>query len=211
MPMKKLYDWVTFQLFKESMSKTENFLEDNRLIRSLANDEQDAFQQVYKDCFPMVTRSLQNMKAEPFEAEEVFHASLLVLYEKAKQEDFLLSCKVSTFLVAVARKKWLKQLEQNKKLTLKESEYAKMHENDSASVLFDIALIQEQEEKLASLHKALNELGSPCNELIKAFYIESMSMKAIAEKFEYTNADNAKTQKHKCLKRLKRLFFNDKK
>jgi len=193
------------------MSKTENFWEENRLIRSLANDKQDAFQQVYKDCFPMVTRSLQNMKAEPFEAEEIFHASLLVLYEKAKQPTFVLSCKISTFLVAVARKKWLKQLEQNKRLTIKESEYARMHENDNASALFDIKSIREQEEKLAILNKAMAELGSPCEELIHAFYIDRMSMKAIAEKFEYTNADNAKTQKHKCLKRLKRLFFNDKK
>jgi hypothetical protein len=32
-------------------------------------------------------------------------------------------------------------------------------------------------------------------------------MPEIAEFFGYTNADNAKTQKYKCLVRLKKLFF----
>ena len=32
-------------------------------------------------------------------------------------------------------------------------------------------------------------------------------MPEIAEAFGYTNADNAKTQKYKCLVRLKKIFF----
>jgi len=32
-------------------------------------------------------------------------------------------------------------------------------------------------------------------------------MNDIAKQFGYTNADNAKNQKYKCLMRLKKLFF----
>jgi hypothetical protein len=32
-------------------------------------------------------------------------------------------------------------------------------------------------------------------------------MQEICTEFGYTNADNAKTQKYKCLTRLKKLFF----
>jgi hypothetical protein len=32
-------------------------------------------------------------------------------------------------------------------------------------------------------------------------------MDEIAEKFGYTNSDNAKNQKYKCLQRLKKYFF----
>jgi hypothetical protein len=34
-------------------------------------------------------------------------------------------------------------------------------------------------------------------------------MQEIATDFKYTNADNAKTQKYKCLVRLKKIFFAD--
>ena len=32
-------------------------------------------------------------------------------------------------------------------------------------------------------------------------------MQTITEKFGYTNSDNTKNQKYKCLMRLKKLFF----
>jgi hypothetical protein len=38
--------------------------------------------------------------------------------------------------------------------------------------------------------------------------MHSQSMEEITEKFGYTNADNAKNQKYKCLKRLKKVFFD---
>ena len=198
---------VTFQLLEVSMSKTKDFLEENKLVRSLANGEQIAFQKVYKSCFPVVTRSLQNMSAALFEAEDIFHAALLVLYEKAKDDNFVLECKISTFLVAVARKKWLKKLETEKRLNQKELDYARLHENEKANSQVDFKAITEQEKQLEKLHAALEELGAPCKNLIEAFYIEEKSMKELADLFNYTNADNAKSQKHKCLKRLKKIFF----
>jgi len=189
------------------MSKTEEFLEENILVRSLANNEQHAFQAVYKKCFPMVTRSLQNMSAELFEAEDIYHASLLVLYEKAKDPNFKLSCKISTFLVAVSRKLWLKKLESEKRLRQKEIDYARLHDNEQANALFEINEVSKGQIQLKLLHEALETLGSPCKELLQAFYIEEKSMKELAAKFNYTNSDNAKTQKHKCLKRLKKIFL----
>ncbi len=35
-------------------------------------------------------------------------------------------------------------------------------------------------------------------------------MQEIAADFGYTNPDNAKTQKYKCMNRLRKLFFNQK-
>jgi len=43
--------------------------------------------------------------------------------------------------------------------------------------------------------------------LLDAFYLQKKSMVDIANSFGYTNADNAKTQKYKCLTRLKKIFF----
>jgi predicted DNA-binding protein YlxM (UPF0122 family) len=52
------------------------------------------------------------------------------------------------------------------------------------------------------------ELGEPCCTLIQDYYWQDLSMETIAEKFGYTNADNAKNQKYKCLQRLKKYFFS---
>ncbi len=184
------------------------FIKDNIVLRSLADGDQQAFQQVYKACYEIVTRSIQNMSASKNEAEDIYHASLLVLYEKTKEADFILECKLSTYVIAVARKKWLKQLEKEKRLTQKEQDYAELHSHEIANSYFDINSLQKQEGQRVQLAKALEKLGSPCNKILMAFYIEGKKMSEIAQEFNYTNDHNAKTQKHKCLKRLKKIFFD---
>ena len=57
------------------------------------------------------------------------------------------------------------------------------------------------------MESALSKIGEPCKSLLDAYYIQKKNMQEIADGFGYTNADNAKTQKYKCLMRLKKLFF----
>jgi hypothetical protein len=57
------------------------------------------------------------------------------------------------------------------------------------------------------MEKALGNLGEPCKTLLEAFYLNKKTMQEIATAFGYTNAENAKTQKYKCLLRLKKIFF----
>lgn len=192
------------------MSTEQTFIRDNELLLALANNDSNAFKTVYDECFPLVTRTIINMSGQQDEAEDIFHASLLVLYSKAKEPDFRLECKMSTFLVAVARNKWLKELDRKKRLTKKEQNYALLHANEKADATIDWEKINDNASKQKRLQAALDKLGSPCKELIISFYIKDMSMKNIAEKHKYTNANNAKTQKHKCLQRLKKLFFDEK-
>jgi len=58
------------------------------------------------------------------------------------------------------------------------------------------------------MERAMNGLGEPCKSLLEAFYLQKKSMQEIAGSFGYTNSENAKNQKYKCLVRLKKLFFS---
>jgi DNA-directed RNA polymerase specialized sigma24 family protein len=72
----------------------------------------------------------------------------------------------------------------------------------------DIKVDEEREEHYAQLDLALDAIGEPCRSLLRAFYHQDKSMQEIAADFGYTNPDNAKTQKYKCLMRLKKIFFS---
>lgn len=71
----------------------------------------------------------------------------------------------------------------------------------------DLAEHEKRDEEFEILEKAIGSLGEPCKSLIEAFYVQKKNMQEIAGQFGYTNADNAKNQKYKCLMRLKKLFF----
>ena len=57
------------------------------------------------------------------------------------------------------------------------------------------------------MEQALQHLGEPCKEFLESYYLRKKNMSEIAKEFGYTNADNAKNQKYKCLMRLKKIFF----
>ena len=66
---------------------------------------------------------------------------------------------------------------------------------------------EEREAHYEQLDVALDQVGEPCRSLLKAYYHHDKSMQEIAADFGYTNPDNAKTQKYKCLARLRKIFY----
>jgi RNA polymerase sigma factor (sigma-70 family) len=126
-----------------------------------------------------------------------------VLYENAQKPDFELNCQLQTYIYSVAKRLWLKQLKKNgKTFLLKENE-----EHEVVDVSRDLEDYLGKEADIENMNRSLAELGEPCATLIKDFYVQRLSMDEIADKFGYTNADNAKNQKYKCLQRLKKYFF----
>jgi hypothetical protein len=57
------------------------------------------------------------------------------------------------------------------------------------------------------MEASMEKIGEPCKTILEDYYIHRKSMLEIADRFGYTNAENAKNQKYKCLMRLKKLFF----
>jgi DNA-directed RNA polymerase specialized sigma24 family protein len=80
-------------------------------------------------------------------------------------------------------------------------------EDELTDVTNDLNEHFKKEDDILKMNQSMQLLGEPCNTIITDFYVVKMSMDEIAEKFGYTNSDNAKTQKYKCLQRLKKYFF----
>lgn len=180
--------------------KPEN--NEKALLSGLAKKDKRCIEVIYKDNYNLVQSLIVNNNGTVEDAKDIFQEAIMVLYEKVQSEDFELNCQIKTYLYSVSRRLWLKRLAQQNKFTI----------NDDHS--FELAMVEEdsdEQEKrdieFSMMEKAINSLGEPCRSLIEAFYLQKKSMQEIAMSFGYTNADNAKTQKYKCLVRLKKLFF----
>jgi len=191
------------------VSKADTFREpvtDHKVIAGVLAGERRALEQLYSHYFPPIrTMILRNSGTED-EAKDVFQDAVCVLYDKVtSSEGFSLTSQLNTYLYAICRRLWLKELKANSRLT---GELGYVEEE--ASLEMDLALHQEKEEQFERMQSALEKMGEPCRGILTDFYIKNLSMQEISEKFEYTNADNAKNQKYKCLQRLKKLYFNKK-
>ncbi|MEY3947383.1 MAG: hypothetical protein RL512_194, partial [Bacteroidota bacterium] len=73
----------------------------------------------------------------------------------------------------------------------------------------EIGQHEKRDAEFELMSQAIQRLGEPCKSLLEAYYLRKMNMQDIALQFGYTNSDNAKNQKYKCLMRLKKLFFSE--
>jgi RNA polymerase sigma factor (sigma-70 family) len=172
------------------------------LLKGLVNNDSRAIDTIYKDNFNMVQAFILNNSGTYDDARDIFQEAMITLYEKAKSESFVLTCQIKTYVYSVCRRLWLKRLQQM-------GRYAPQVEGfeETVPVEDDLELHEKKNADFAIMERALASLGEPCKSLIEAYYIHKKGMTEIAEEFGYTNADNAKNQKYKCLMRLKKLFF----
>jgi RNA polymerase sigma factor (sigma-70 family) len=181
-------------------------LTERELLARLATGERTVTKYIYELYYATVTRWIQKNGGTEPDAADVYQEAMVILYEKAQIEDFRLSCKVGTYLFAVSKNLWYKKL-QNQRRQPDSLDSLDFDGKANWAYEDDVRAHNEREAHYNQLNQALEQLGEPCRSLLKAFYQHDKSMQDIASEFGYTNSDNAKTQKYKCLTRLRKLFY----
>jgi RNA polymerase sigma factor (sigma-70 family) len=173
------------------------------LLTGLAKSDSKAIETIYKENYKMVQSLIINNNGSGDDAKDIFQEAMIILYEKSRSEDFELHCQIKTYLYSVCRRLWLKRLQQL-------SRYSPGIENivDTIPVEEELEGHEKKNEEFIAMEKAINSLGEPCKSLLEAYYLQKRNMQEIANSFGYTNADNAKNQKYKCLMRLKKIYFS---
>ena len=173
------------------------------LLNGLAKNDAKATETIYKNNFNMVQAFILNNNGTYDDARDIFQEAMIVLYENAKSERFVLTCQIKTYLYSICRRLWLKRLQYSNRFTTNVESL-----EETVPVEEDLEHQEKLSADFAIMERALGSLGEPCKSLLEAYYLEKKDMTVIATTFGYTNADNAKNQKYKCLIRLKKLFFS---
>jgi RNA polymerase sigma factor (sigma-70 family) len=172
------------------------------LLQGLASNDKKAIETIYKENYNMVQALVINNNGSSEDAKDIFQEAMIVLYEKVQTGSFELNCQIKTFVYSVSRRIWLKRLLQQNRVTLSDGN------EEVVSVDEEVEDHEKRNAEFSMMEKAMGGLGEPCKSLLEAFYLQKRSMQEISVSFGYTNAENAKNQKYKCLMRLKKLFFS---
>jgi len=178
-------------------------INEQALLKGLAQNDSKAVEALYKSHFTMIQHFVLNNNGSFDDARDLFQEAMITLYEKVQSDSFVLSCQIKTYLFSICKNLWLKRLQQMGKYSAPLST-----EEESIAVEADLEEFQKKDAAFSIMNRALNSLGEPCKSLLEGYYLNKKGMQELAEDFGYTNADNAKNQKYKCLMRLKKLFFS---
>lgn len=175
---------------------------EQKLLKGLAQNDNNSIETIYRENYSTIQSFVLNNNGSADDARDIFQEAMIVLYEKSGSATFSLSCQIKTYLYSVCRRLWLKRLQQLGKFSTQVESL-----EDTIPVEEEIENHEKRNEDFMLMEHAMAKIGEPCKSLLDAYYLQKKNMQEIAGEFGYTNADNAKTQKYKCLVRLKKLFF----
>lgn len=167
-------------------------MKDEEILKRLRHGEEAALQYLYKKHYRMMLRLVMRNSGTEEEARDVFQEALIILWQKVRSGDFVLTSKLSTYLYSVCQNLWRKELERKARLTREEKD--------------DIVEQNwEEKERQRLLRQCLEQLGDTCKQVLMMYYFDRMSMKDIAEQMGFASADVAKTKKYKCMQELEKI------
>lgn len=76
-------------------------------------------------------------------------------------------------------------------------------ENIDYKTDYDSEYSDECSERFAMIRQAVGSMTEPCNSILTLYYWDDKNMQEIAEVQGYANADSAKSQKSKCMNKLR--------
>lgn len=157
---------------------------------------------LYKKNYHIVASYIQKNSGTAIDAEDIFQDSIIVLYNQVKKGGFRLESSIGTYLYAIARNLWLKNLRK----VGREIELTSDHQSIPIEQTHLQAL--EQNEKSALIANLLNELGEKCKEILLLYYFEKIRLKEIAERMNWGSEQVAKNSKARCMKKMRELVGN---
>ncbi|QKJ64977.1 sigma-70 family RNA polymerase sigma factor [Flavobacterium sp. M31R6] len=194
-------------------------LTDAELVK-LIHQNQDYLGEVYKRCKSYSIQFMRKMThgtKSDYELDDVFHDSMLVLYEKIIKGDFELTASLQTYLNSVCRFQLLNKLGKEKLYSDYDADGRKDDDDENpmgykSSITDSLDEIEDpKESQFTAIERALltiKEAGGHCYEMLTLFWYHKKSMNELTQHFGYSNSDNTKNQKAKCQKRLEKIAFN---
>lgn len=136
-------------------------------------------------------------------AKDVYQQTILMLYENISRGKLSrLTSSLKTYVFAIGK---------NHLFDLRRADIQKMNKETQASyLLYDQNVFDTKysDESISKVEEALMELSPKCRALLLGYYYERKSMKELSMMLGFSNEQSAKSQKYKCLQKLKILFEN---
>ena len=189
---------------------------DREYIKRFAANDQAAIAGFYDQVYPKFVSYFQRKFKKPEDySMDLFHDSYMAMYDNilcGKLSPETLTSSLYQYLLGIAIRK-MQAGDRKSHIFDKVSLYHRGEDNDEVldvnvqKQIVEAADNEDADRKYEEMkdfvERSVAELKPPCDELLRRFYWDRLSGAEIADAMNYSNADSVKTQKNKCMKKLK--------
>ncbi|MFT2010336.1 RNA polymerase sigma factor [Pontibacter sp. 13R65] len=163
------------------------------LREALIEHREEALEKIYAKAYPMVLHYVKQQHGSPDDAKDLLQEAMILFYEKIVHKELTLTAAPTTYIMAVCKNRWRRELEKRSR-----------HQELSAAVAEQLPQEANAEAPAADLAAFVEQLGAKCRDILVSFYYLGQQLEQIAQQHQYRNIRSATVQKFKCLERLRK-------
>ncbi|SFS82679.1 RNA polymerase sigma factor [Sphingobacterium wenxiniae] len=171
---------------------------EQKYIQYLLDNQHGGIQLIYKQYGRVVVNMIVKNNGTEDDGWDILQESLVDIYHIAKNRDFQLTTSFQSFLLLVAKRKWLNTLKKNKHREVTNVDDTVFNVEDEGEKMYADYLVQEEREQV--IMELLLDLGERCQEIIRRC-MQSKHQEKIAEALGITYAYLRK-KKSECMAKL---------
>ena len=177
-----------------------NFFSDREIIKRIQTNDRTVLGELFTRYQRLVFSYIQNHGGSQEDAEDMLQEAIIVLWQKVNSGTFQLSARLSTFILAVAKNKWMAQMRKRKRLSGEN-----LPENTANGNLSSLKVALNKEQ-IEIVREALEQIQPVCKKILLLFYFEERSLSDITRILNFANADVVKSKKYQCKKSLEMIL-----
>lgn len=162
------------------------------ILNGILRNDNVILQYIYKSFYYKVNLFVKKNNGDNDDANDIFQESVIVIYRKLKANELVLNCSFETYLFAICKYLWLKNLTRQKTEKDMIMENSSMEEYDH-----DFMEMADKNERYKLFQKHFQMLGSDCQKLLQLFF-DKTPLKQIAQIMGFNSEKYVKKRKFKC-------------
>ncbi len=175
---------------------------DVEMIAGLKARNEKILRAYYKLFYSGIRHFVLKNSGSDEDARDLFQDVLLVLFQKVRNDSFVLTCTLGTYLYSVSRILWFKELNRRRHISAGSFMIEDYADNDR-----DIHETTELNERLEIYRKNFDSLSIDCQKVLR-YFIEGMSITEITRKMGYKSEQHTKNRRYRCKQSLIRQIKN---
>ncbi len=179
-------------------------MSESKIISLLKKGDKSALTSIYTDNKESFVNYAHKFSVSNEIIVDIYQDATIALYENAidgKMNN--LKCSIKTYLFSIGKNMIYEQLRKDKKAVLVNTDLLK--DEFDHDITYDTEVLNNNQIQLQNGFKLL---GEQCKKILTLFYYNGLTLDEIMQSLNYSKKDVVKSQKSRCLAKLKSIINN---
>ncbi|NUQ23842.1 MAG: sigma-70 family RNA polymerase sigma factor [Saprospiraceae bacterium] len=173
-----------------------------QIIEGLRAKDEAVLRHLYRQHSPMIAGHVRKNSGSDEDAREMIQITMLQLWTAVQEGRYTEEGKLDRYIFQLAANNWRYELRRRRNRPAGTLDDAMTDFEDESASHLEAAIVKDR--YLNAVHQALQKLDSPCDEIIRLYHLQEVSLQEVSKRMNY-DYDNLRKRIFDCRKKLKKI------